>query len=136
MGSVVGEARQVLSRTGPGAYSTQFQGLRQLTGPTKGVAGALWAALAWATDRIDEYADLEAAREANGVTNVLNELVEDRLLEVGRSSRDFDLTIIELPLTEPRAWYLEPSTIFMSHRLLSQPDVFRSYVQPVVELLA
>lgn len=94
------------------------------------------AALAWATDRIDEYADLEAAREANGVTSVLNELVEDRLLEVGRGSRDFDLTIIELPLTEPRAWYLEPSTIFMSHRLLSQPDVFRSYVQPVVELLA
>lgn len=94
------------------------------------------SALGWATDRIDEYANLEAAREANGVTQVLNEMVEDRLLEVGRGSRDFELTIIELPLNEPRAWYLEPSTMIMSHQLLSEPDVFRSYVQPVVEILA
>ena len=57
------------------------------------------------------------------------------LLEVGRGSRDFTLTIIELPLSEPRAWYLEPDKIIMSHELLTQPEVFRSYVQPVVELL-
>ncbi|BAS17028.1 hypothetical protein AHiyo8_53310 [Arthrobacter sp. Hiyo8] len=62
-------------------------------------------------------------------------MVEDRLLEVGRSSRDFQLTIIELPLNEPRAWYLEPDKMIMSHQLLSEPDIFRSYVQPVVELL-
>jgi hypothetical protein len=38
-------------------------------------------------------------------------------------------------LTEPRAWYLEPDKIIMSNELLTQPEVFRSYVQPVVELL-
>lgn len=92
--------------------------------------------MGWATDRIDEYARLEAERAASGLNQVLSEMVEDRLLEVGRSSRDFDLTIIELPLNEPRAWYLEPDTMIMSHRLMSQPDAFRSYVQPVVEMLA
>ena len=45
------------------------------------------------------------------------------------------LTIIELPLAEPRAWYLEPDKIIMSSDLLSQPELFRSYVQPVVDLL-
>jgi len=35
------------------------------------------SALGWATDRIDEYAKIEAEREANGVTGVLNEMVED-----------------------------------------------------------
>ncbi|MBM7793864.1 hypothetical protein JOE60_002455 [Paenarthrobacter ilicis] len=94
------------------------------------------SALGWATDRIDEYADLEAVREANGATHVIRDLVEDRLLDVGAESNDFELTIIELPLSEPRAWYLEPSTMIMSHKLLAEPDVFRSYVQPVVEMLA
>ncbi|QCB96849.1 hypothetical protein E5206_07820 [Arthrobacter sp. PAMC25564] len=93
------------------------------------------AALTWARERRGEYAALEAEREAGGATEFLADMVEDRLLEVGRASRDFDLTIIELPLAEPRAWYLEPSTIIMSHDLLSQPELFRSYVQPVVDLL-
>ncbi|UVJ38426.1 hypothetical protein [Arthrobacter sp. CJ23] len=94
------------------------------------------AALGWARDRLDEYSELEAVREASGAASVLGDMVEDRLLEVGRSSRDFSLTIIELPLKEPRAWYLEPDKMIMSHKLLSQPEVFRSYVQPVVDILA
>ncbi|WP_442545285.1 hypothetical protein ACSBOX_06330 [Arthrobacter sp. KN11-1C] len=94
------------------------------------------AALTWARERLEEYEKLEAEREASGATLLLGDMVEDRLLEVGRSSRDFQLTIIELPLNEPRAWYLEPDKMIMSHRLLSEPDIFRSYVQPVVELLA
>ena len=93
------------------------------------------SALTWARERRAEYTELEAEREASGAPQLLGDMVEDRLLEVGRSSRDFTLTIIELPLTEPRAWYLEPDKIIMSKELLSQPEVFRSYVQPVVELL-
>lgn len=94
------------------------------------------SALTWARERRGEYAALEAEREAGGAPQLLGDMVEDRLLEVGRGSRDFTLTIIELPLTEPRAWYLEPDKIIMSNELLTQPEVFRSYVQPVVELLA
>ncbi|MEO5318215.1 hypothetical protein PV761_06480 [Arthrobacter sp. CC3] len=93
------------------------------------------SALTWARERRAEYAELEAEREASGAPQLLGDMVEDRLLEVGRGSRDFTLTIVELPLTEPRAWYLEPDKIIMSKELLSQPEVFRSYVQPVVELL-
>ena len=68
-------------------------------------------------------------------TQLLADMVDDRLLEVGRDASDFDLTIIELPLAEPRAWYLEPDKIIMSHELIVRPELFRSYVQPVVELL-
>jgi hypothetical protein len=93
------------------------------------------AALTWARERRAEYVALEAEREANGNNELLADMVEDRLLEVGRAARDFSLTIIELPLAEPRAWYLEPDKIIMSHELLSQPELFRSYVQPVVDLL-
>jgi hypothetical protein len=93
------------------------------------------AALTWARERRAEYVELEAERVAGGSAHLIEDIVEDRLLEVGRDSRDFALTIIELPLDEQRAWYLEPDKIIMSHELLSQPEVFRSYVQPVVEIL-
>lgn len=93
------------------------------------------AALTWATDRCGEYGALEAEREASGTEQLLADMVDDRLLEVGRPSNNFDLTIIELPLAEPRAWYVEPDKMLMSHELMSQPDLFRSYVQPVVDLL-
>lgn len=94
------------------------------------------AALSWARERRSEYAALEAEREAGGGMQLLNDMVDDRLLEVGRAANPFDLTIIELPLAEQRAWYLEPDKIFMSRELLSDQDLFRSYVQPVVDLLA
>jgi hypothetical protein len=93
------------------------------------------AALTWARERRSEYAELEAERVASGSDQLLDDMVDDRLMEVGRGSRDFNLTIIELPLNEQRAWYLEPDKIIMSHELLSQPELFRSYVQPVVEML-
>ncbi|UZX03989.1 hypothetical protein F8G81_16315 [Arthrobacter sp. CDRTa11] len=93
------------------------------------------SALTWVRERRSEYAELEAERVASGSDLLLDDLVDDRLMEVGRSSRDFSLTIIELPLNEQRAWYLEPDKIIMSHDLISQPDLFRSYVQPVVEML-
>ncbi|GAC1368513.1 MAG: hypothetical protein NVS2B15_05940 [Pseudarthrobacter sp.] len=94
------------------------------------------AALTWARERRSEYARLEAERVASGTDQILGDLVDDRLMEVGREARDFELTIIELPLNEQRAWYLEPDKIIMSHNLMSQPELFRSYVQPVVEILA
>jgi hypothetical protein len=93
------------------------------------------AALSWARERRGEYLALEAEREAAGGVPLLQDMVDDRLLEVGRAANDFNLTIIELPLAEPRAWYLEPDKIIMSSDLLSQPELFRSYVQPVVDLL-
>ncbi|MHC6593325.1 hypothetical protein [Arthrobacter sp. C152] len=94
------------------------------------------SALTWARERRSEYAELEAERVATGTGQLLQDMVDDRLLEVGRDARDFTLTIIELPLDEQRAWYLEPDKIIMSQQLMGQPDLFRSYVQPVLEILA
>ncbi len=93
------------------------------------------AALSWARERRGAYQALEAARDGSGAALLLADMVEDSLLEAGRAAREFTLTIIELPLAEPRAWYLEPDKIIMSNELLSQPELFRSYVQPVVDLL-
>ncbi|MGG5171107.1 hypothetical protein ACQR35_02860 [Pseudarthrobacter sp. J1738] len=93
------------------------------------------AALEWVQKRSLEYKKLQSERYVSGVSGILQDMVQDRELELGRSPRNFELSIIELPLCEERAWYLEPDTIIMSHNLLSQPEIFRSYVQPVVELL-
>jgi hypothetical protein len=93
------------------------------------------AALSWARERRGEYAALEAEREAGGGVQLLADMVDDRLLEVGRDANPFNLTIIELPLAEQRAWYVEPDKIFMSRELTSDQELFRSYVQPVVDLL-
>ncbi|HET7140820.1 MAG TPA: hypothetical protein VFI36_11715 [Arthrobacter sp.] len=93
------------------------------------------AALTWARERRSEYAKLEAERVASGSDQLLGDMVDDRLLEVGRGARDFSLTIIELPLNEQRAWYLEPDKIIMSRNLMEAPELFRSFVQPVVEIL-
>ncbi|HEV7168117.1 MAG TPA: hypothetical protein VGN49_09120 [Micrococcaceae bacterium] len=93
------------------------------------------AALTWARERQSEYRRLAAERETLGATDLLAELVQDREMELGRNARDFTLTILELPLAEPRAWFMEPSRLIMSQDLLDDPEIFRSYVQPVVELL-
>ncbi len=93
------------------------------------------AALTWAGERQSEYLRLASERETLGATHILAELVQDREMELGRNARDFTLTILELPLAEPRAWFMEPSRLIMSEHLLDDQEVFRSYVQPVVELL-
>lgn len=93
------------------------------------------AALAWGRDRLGEYVRLEAERDLSGANRILADLMQDRELELGRSARDFSFSIIELPLSEPRAWFLEPDRMVMSMSLMEDPEAFRSFVQPVVEML-
>lgn len=94
------------------------------------------SASAWARERISDYELSAARRETMGETKILAQLVQDRELELGRNSRDFTLSILELPLAERRAWFLEPNRMLMSQNLLDSPETFASYVQPVVEMLA
>ncbi|WP_179389161.1 hypothetical protein [Psychromicrobium silvestre] len=93
------------------------------------------AALNWSRERIAEYRQLASRRETMGELKILAQLVQDRELELGRNARDFTLSIVELPLFEPRAWFMEPNRLVMSQSLLDDPEIFRSYVQPVVEML-
>lgn len=93
------------------------------------------AALAWAREQSRTYALMATERETLGGHKILADLVQNREMELGRSARDFTLTIVEMPLAEPRAWFIEPNRLIMSEHLLDDQANFLSYVQPVVELL-
>lgn len=93
------------------------------------------SALAWTEERRAEYEQLCEAREATGKHRILGQLIEDREMELGRNARNFELNVIELPLSEPRAWYVEPDKLLMSQELVDDEPMFRSFVQPVVEML-
>ncbi|RAN79428.1 hypothetical protein B5P43_14515 [Bacillus sp. SRB_336] len=93
------------------------------------------AALTWSREQSSAYQLLAAERETLGGHKVLADMVQNREMELGRSSRDFTLTIVEMPLAEQRAWFIEPDRLIMSQHLLDDQQNFLSYVQPVVELL-
>lgn len=93
------------------------------------------AALTWSREQSQLYAMMAAQRETLGGHKILADLVQNREMELGRSARDFTLTIVEVPLSEQRAWFIEPNRLIMSSHLLDDQEIFRSYVQPVVELL-
>lgn len=93
------------------------------------------AATSWAREQTQIYSSMTAQRETMGGHKILADLVQNREMELGRSARDFTLTIVEVPLAEARAWFIEPNRLIMSSHLLDDQEKFRSYVQPVVELL-
>lgn len=93
------------------------------------------AALAWGQERKSAYTKLEARRAATGRSEIFADLVEEREMELGRDARNFTLDIIQLPLSEPRAWYIEPNRLIMSQSLQEDEECLRSFVQPVIELL-
>lgn len=93
------------------------------------------SALAWAKEQSANYQMLAGTRETLGGYKIIAELVQNREMELGRSARDFALTIAEIPLVDSRAWYVEPNKLLMSHTLLDNQEEFRSYVQPVINFL-
>ncbi len=93
------------------------------------------SALTWSRERAQQYSTMVARRETLGGHKILADLVQNREMELGRSARDFTLIIVEVPLVEQRAWFIEPNRIIMSSHLLDDQEAFRSYVQPVVEQL-
>lgn len=93
------------------------------------------AALNWSREQSREYSLMAAQRETLGGHKILADLVQNREMELGRSARDFTLTIVEIPLAEDRAWFIEPDRLIMSNHLLDDQLNFTSYVQPVVEML-
>ncbi|WP_349307139.1 hypothetical protein [Arthrobacter sp. H35-D1] len=93
------------------------------------------AALTWAREQTQLYSMLAQQRETLGGHKILADLVQNREMELGRSARDFTLTILEVPLAEQRAWFIEPNRLIMSTHLLDDQEAFCSYVQPVVDLL-
>jgi hypothetical protein len=62
-------------------------------------------------------------------------MVQDREMELGRDARGFELKFIELPLRERRAWYVEPDKVLLNQSLIDDEGAYRSFIQPIVELL-
>ena len=93
------------------------------------------SAFTWARERRAEYERLEARREARGDHRILQEMVAGRQLEVGPLAKDFDLRIIELPLAEDRAWLVTSDKVIMSQSLMDDAETFRSFLEPVLEIL-
>jgi hypothetical protein len=88
----------------------------------------------WTQERLEEYGRTGAAPAAGG-RDLVERMIEDRELEMDRTARPFRLTLLELPLAEPRAWFVEPATVILSQDLPRDEGLFRSYLQPVVDLL-
>ena len=104
--------------------------LRLLARAHSGAAGE------WAQERCADYVLHVAARGAGRVESLLARIVEERELDLGRKSRAFDLEIVELPLGAQRAWWVEPHVLLLCQDLAVDEPRFRSYVEPVVRMLA
>lgn len=94
------------------------------------------AAIAWAEERCADYALSAGARGADSMEYLLGRMIQERELELGRSARRFTLQIVELPLGVHRAWWVEPDTLLMCQELFEDERSFRSYVDPVIRMLA
>jgi len=92
------------------------------------------AAFDWTQERLEEYRRTGAMPAAGG-RDLVERMIQDRELEVDRTAHPFTLTLLELPLAEPRAWFVEPATVILSQDLPRDERLFRSYLQPVVDLL-
>lgn len=93
------------------------------------------SALLWSRERVAEYQQVADTRDALDRHRILERLVEERELDVDRSARPFRLQIIELPLAEKRAWFVEPDRLLVAHTLLGDEQATREYLEPVLELL-
>ncbi|GAA2172068.1 hypothetical protein GCM10009784_01070 [Arthrobacter parietis] len=93
-------------------------------------------ALEWTQERDASWCEREQQRMHDVGQRRFGDLVRERELELGRPARNFSLSVVELPLSEDRAWYVEPDMLILSEDLYDDEATFRSYVQPVVEIIA
>lgn len=93
------------------------------------------SAISWADERIAEYEALSRKHARNGRRALLERMIDEQIMEMERAPKAFTLNLVELPLTEPRAWFVEPSMVILSQHLIEDQDLYRSYLQPVIKFL-
>jgi hypothetical protein len=94
------------------------------------------AATAWAEERCADYALHAGSRGADSMEYLLARMIQERELELGRAARRFTLQVVELPLGVRRAWWVEPDKLLMCQELFDDEPSFRSYLEPVIRMLA
>lgn len=90
-------------------------------------------AFAWTQNRLGEYTDF-----CKKNTDERSALVSQLFLERGlgdRGSANLHLKLVELPLAEARAWFVEPDTVLISQDLVLDAELFRSYLQPIIGMM-
>ena len=93
-------------------------------------------AMEWAAERCAEYALRVGSRGVDSMDRLLGRMIQERELELERPARPFTLEVVELPLGGERAWWVEPDKLLMSQDLFDDERSFRSYVEPVIRVLA
>ncbi|WP_043440981.1 hypothetical protein [Arthrobacter sp. L77] len=94
------------------------------------------AAMAWAAERCAEYVLRVGARGADSMDRLLARIIQESELELGRPARPFTLEVVELPLAGRRAWWVEPDKLLICQDLFDDERSFRSFVEPVIRVLA
>jgi len=90
-------------------------------------------AFTWTQNRMGEYKDY-CKKNINERSALVSQLFFECELD-GEGVDDLHLKMVELPLAEPRAWFVEPDTVLLSQDLMLDADLFRSYLQPIIEMM-
>lgn len=90
-------------------------------------------AYTWTQNRLGEYKEfcLDNTKERLAL---LAHIFAERELE-GKNIDDLHLKLVELPLSERRAWFVEPNTVILSQELMRDATLFRSYLQPIIDFM-
>ncbi len=91
-------------------------------------------ALAWTTERHEEYARLSMLQHSRRAADIVD-VVREREHELRRQAGYFRLDIYVLPLAEPGAWIVAPHTVVVSTSLRDDSAAFRDWFRPVIAAL-
>ena len=91
-------------------------------------------ALAWTSDRRDEYITFSTAARARQAMDIVD-VVRDREHVLRRQAGSFRLDMCVMPLAEKGAWIVAPQTIVVSQSLRNDPAAFRQWFTPLVNVL-
>lgn len=91
------------------------------------------SAYSWTQSRMGEYQDYCRKNTFERSSLVSEVFFEHELDRAGAS--DVHLYMVELPLAEPRAWFVEPNTVLISQSLVHDAELFRSYLSPIISMI-
>ena len=90
-------------------------------------------AYTWTQNRLGEY-QAYCQDNTKERLELLAHIFDELELE-GRNVEDLHLKLVELPLAERRAWFVEPDMVILSQELMRDATLFRSYLQPIIDLM-
>jgi hypothetical protein len=93
------------------------------------------SALSWSRERQAEYTQVSSEHHASGRRRLLEEMIIERALELDRAPRTMHLKMVELPLAQRRAWFVDPDTVILSQDLPRDAELYRSFLEPVIRFL-